>query len=127
MASPQQDAIIDHPKDRHGRVLAGPGTGKSTTVLRLAPKPLESDVPVQVITFTRGATAELLEKIQTEGHKVGEPSTVHSFALSLLLRNPGTPLPRPIRIPDEWETDNLIHPDIAKRLRLGGFSKKGGF
>jgi superfamily I DNA/RNA helicase len=128
MPSPQQDRIIAHGRTHHGRVLAGPGTGKSTTVLQLAEKLADGQTKVQVITFTRAATAELLEKIRTEGHDVGEPVTVHSFALSLLLKNPGqSGLPEPLRIPDEWETRHLIHDDIARRLRGRGFTRKRGF
>lgn len=128
MSSPEQDKIVSHPASDHGRVLAGPGTGKSTTVLRLAEKLGAGNANVQVITFTRAATAELLDKIRAEGHEVSEPVTVHSFALSLLLKNPGhTGLPGPLRVPDEWETHKLIHADIAKRLRTHGFAKNKGF
>ncbi len=31
--TPEQRLILDHEPDRHGRVLAGPGTGKSATVV----------------------------------------------------------------------------------------------
>ena len=31
----QQRAVVDHPVDQHGRVLAGPGTGKSFTAMML--------------------------------------------------------------------------------------------
>src|SRR2546423_7949637 len=48
--------------------------------------------------------------------------TVHAFALSLLMRNTGmTRLPLPLRIPDEWELSELIHTDLARRLRAKGF------
>lgn len=128
MPSTEQNAIVSHPATKHGRLLAGPGTGKSTTVLRLAERLGAEQARVQVITFTRAATSELLEKIRVEGHEVSEPVTVHSFALSLLLKNAGgTGLPEPLRVPDEWETDVLIHADIAERLRTLGFAKKGGF
>lgn len=119
----EQDRILSHPPDRHGRILAGPGTGKSTTVLQLGQRLHESDPPVtvRIVTFTRAATAELGEKIKAEGHDLLEPSTLHSFALSLLMRNPGfISLPVPLRLPDDWETKNLLQPDIANRLRRLG-------
>ena len=31
-------------------------------------------------------------------------------------------LPTPLRIPDEWEVKNLIHPDLARRVRAQGHS-----
>ena len=121
----EQDRIIGHPPREHGRVLAGPGTGKSTTVLQLAQNLIDQhSIAVRLVTFTRAATAELLEKARTEGHDVPEPTTLHSFALSVLMRNPGlAPLPHPLRIPDEYERSKLIHPDLARRLRRQGFSK----
>jgi DNA helicase-2/ATP-dependent DNA helicase PcrA len=120
---PEQEALIQHPPDHHGRVLAGPGTGKSSTVLRLAQALKASEPPIRarLVTFCRAATAELVDKIREQGHEVDEPSTLHAFALSILMRNPDlVQLPRPLRIPDDWEVQNLIHPDLARRLRAQG-------
>jgi DNA helicase-2/ATP-dependent DNA helicase PcrA len=120
---PQQSEVIEHPANRHGRVLAGPGTGKSTTVLRLGQRLLQEVPPIRVriVTFTRAATAELADKIRQEGHDVAEPSTLHAFALSILMRNPNLiELPFPLRLPADWEVQNLVHPDIARRLRNQG-------
>jgi superfamily I DNA/RNA helicase len=87
--STEQDRILGHPPKRNGRVLAGPGTGKSTTVRALAGRLVSGNpsLAVRVITFTRAATAELIKKIRYEGHVNVEPMTVHAFALSLLMRN----------------------------------------
>lgn len=123
MASPEQELIIAHELGRHGRVLAGPGTGKSTTVLELAKRLLNAnpEAGVKVVTFTRAATAELLEKVLEVGDVVVEPSTLHGFALSILKRNPGkAPLPEPLRIPDDWESRFLTRADLADRLRQQG-------
>lgn len=120
--SAEQRAVIEHPPGFHARVLAGPGTGKSTTVLQLAEKLIDGGKAVKVITFTRAATAELAEKAKSSKAKVPEPTTVHGFALSILTRNPGASgLPEPLRIPDKWETTELIYDDLAKRLRKDGF------
>ena len=106
-------------------MLAGPGTGKSTTVLQLAERLLEEGHAVRLITFTRAATAELSEKARDEGHEVPEPTTVHAFALSILQRNAThVDLPKPIRVPDRWETTELIHADLARRLKAEGFPIK---
>lgn len=123
---PEQTAVIEHPPDHHGRVLAGPGTGKSSTVLRLAQALKDGEPPVRarLVTFTRAATAELVDKIREQGHEVDEPTTLHAFALSILMRNPDlVQLPRPLRIPDDWEMKNLIHPDLARRLREQGHER----
>jgi DNA helicase-2/ATP-dependent DNA helicase PcrA len=120
---PQQTAIIQHPPEHHGRVLAGPGTGKSSTVLHLAQALGNREPPIKarLVTFTRAATAELVDKIREHGHEVEEPTTLHSFALSVLMRNQEVVLlPRPLRLPDEWEVENLIHSDLARRLRDQG-------
>ena len=67
-----------------------------------------------MITFTRAATAELTRKAVSDGGDTMEPTTLHSFCLSMLMRNPGlTDLPEPLRIPDEWETKALIRPESA--------------
>lgn len=123
MASPEQELIIAHDLRRHGRILAGPGTGKSTTVLELAKKllTLNPQAGIRIVTFTRAATAELLEKVSEGGESWIEPTTLHGFALSILRRNPGlSPLPEPLRIPDDWESRFLIHADLAARLRGQG-------
>jgi len=92
-------------------------------VLQLAARLASEGTAVRAITFTRAATGELAKKIKDEGHTIVEPVTVHGFALSVLMRNPGaTSLPEPLRIPDGVET-GFIHSDIAARLRRDGFEK----
>jgi superfamily I DNA/RNA helicase len=93
-------------------------------VLKLAQRFGKEKVPSRIVTFTRAATAELLDKIKEEGHNVTEPTTLHSFALSALMRNPGrTDLSEPLRIPDSYEQDKLIWPDIARLLRELGYEE----
>ncbi len=126
MEPTEQDRILDHAVGLHGRILAGPGTGKSTTVLRLAQRLLAtSPAPaLRVITFTRAATSELIAKIREEGGATVETTTLHSFALSLLMQNPGVSgLPEPLRVPDDWETRTIVHRQLAAYLRTQGFTK----
>ncbi len=116
--TPEQRLILDHPPTQHARVLAGPGTGKSFTMVRLLQN-LVRDSPrirVRMLSFTRAATAELAQKF-TETSQTASTSTVHSFAISVLMQNPGVSgLPEPLRIADTWETDNIVKPTLAKRL-----------
>jgi len=115
----EQYAILSHNAKRHARVLAGPGTGKSTTMVALLGQLLEENdsLRVRMLTFTRAATAELAEKIAIHSKEADRPSTIHSFAISVLLRNPGTGgFPEPLRIADTWESKNIVHPTLAKRI-----------
>lgn len=118
----EQQAILGHDPRRHARVLAGPGTGKSTTMVEFLHRMrAEHDsLRVRMLTFTRAATAELAEKVAGHPEEAERPSTIHSFAISILLRNPGTGgFPEPLRIADDWEYDNLVRPTLAKRAGIG--------
>lgn len=123
--TPEQQKIIEHDSTKNGRILAGPGTGKSWTSVSLIGRLLEThpEINIRLLTFTRAATQELEKKVN-KANIVFKPSTIHSFALSLLLHSSEvTSFPRPLRIPDTWEVEKLIRPDIARRLRRRGFSK----
>jgi superfamily I DNA/RNA helicase len=120
----EQLAVMAHDPSCHGRVLAGPGTGKSTASVGLFKQLMQThpDLQVRMLTFTRAATAELAKKVGSTEVEPILPSTIHAFALSLLMRNPDTSnLPTPIRIPDSWEVEELIRPHLAHRLRVQGF------
>lgn len=115
----EQNAILSHDATRHARVLAGPGTGKSTTMVALLARLLEENdtLRVRMLTFTRAATAELAEKIASHSEQAECPSTIHSFAISVLLRNPGTGgFPEPLRILDTWELKNVVRTTLAERV-----------
>jgi DNA helicase-2/ATP-dependent DNA helicase PcrA len=113
----EQDAVINHPGDRHGRVLAGPGTGKSATVIRLLLRLRADGVRGRLLTFTRAAMNELKEKVSEHPEDLPTPSTVHSFAIATLLSNPGTSgLPEPIRIADDWEWKFLIREHLKDMI-----------
>ena len=120
--TPEQDAILNHPSDRHARVLAGPGTGKSATVVAWITDLLEGDEPpkIRLLTFTRAATAELAEKVSEHPESTVErPSTIHSFAIAALLRNPGSAdFPEPLRVADDWEMAEIIRPQLAAMTRV---------
>lgn len=117
--TPEQQAILNHDPGRHARVLAGPGTGKSAILVALANRLLAEDAErrVKLLTFTRAATGELARRVSEHPAAATErPSTIHSFAISVLLRNPGAgDLPQPLRIADNWEYENIVRPTLARR------------
>jgi DNA helicase-2/ATP-dependent DNA helicase PcrA len=118
----EQQAIIAHHADRHARILAGPGTGKSATVVALVDHLLAGNpaARVKLLTFTRAATAELAKTVSAHPAAAAErPSTIHSFSISVLLRNPGTgDFPQPLRIADKWEEAEIVRPTLAHRINV---------
>jgi len=115
----EQLKIFKHDPTKHACILAGPGTGKSSTVISYISKIREKELNkiIKLLTFTRAANSELIDKTLKAGHEKVISSTVHSFAISILLTNPGTTnLPEPLRIADDWEWRELIRRDIARKL-----------
>ena len=93
--------------------------GKSTTVIALAKNASEAHGQgvVRLATFTRAATHELARKLNLETNKAALVTTLHGFSLGLIRRNlQWNRLPTPIRIPDDWEANNLLNADIRERL-----------
>ena len=117
--TPEQTAILGHDPDRHARVLAGPGTGKSATLVALVDQLLAGNPAprVKLLTFTRAATGDLAKKVSEHPAAAAErPSTIHSFAISVLLRTPGMgDFPGPLRIADDWEDQTVVRPTLARR------------
>lgn len=116
----EQKAILQHSPFQHGRLLAGPGTGKSTTATALAQELASRDpIPrIKFLTFTRVATAELSNKLSA--NEIELASTIHSFSISALIRNAGSATyPTPLRIPDKYEWENLIRPHLARKTSVG--------
>src|SRR5437660_13426 len=117
----EQRAVLAHELRRHGRILAGPGTGKSATLITLlnsvAP---DSPIRAKLLTFTRAATAELAHKLsEAENVLCERPSTIHSFCISVLLQNPGVgEFPEPFRMADDWENRELVRRTLARRLNI---------
>jgi DNA helicase II / ATP-dependent DNA helicase PcrA len=118
----EQQAVVAHELPGHALVLAGPGTGKSLTAVALADRLMQQQPcpRIRFLTFTRAATEELAGKLgQSSACGDLTPSTLHSFAVSVLLQNPGcAPIPQPLRIPDDYEHARLIRAHLAHRLSL---------
>lgn len=100
----------------HCRLLAGPGTGKTRSLTKRIMYLVEeleiSPSHITALTFTRAAAGELDQRVREELGEVGSfptISTLHSFALKLILLNPAkTRLPQPIRIADDYEENEIV-------------------
>jgi len=99
---PTQQAVVDH---RGGPllVLAGPGTGKTTTIVEAVAARIDAGIDPErllVLTFSRKAAAELRTRITARvGRTIREPvaRTFHSYAFGVLRRAAvlrGDPAPR---------------------------------
>ncbi len=142
---PTQQAVVDH--DRGPLlVLAGPGTGKTTTLVEAVVERVRRGAApdeVLVLTFSRKAAEELRSRIAARlGRTVVEPaaSTFHSFCYSLLRSYgvaPGDTLPRllsgaerELRVRELLEGDAAREgktswpAELAPALRLRGFAKE---
>lgn len=109
-------------------ILAGPGTGKSYTILGFIINLLESKsiLPnnIFVLTFTRAATAELKHKIKEEIKSTGDlPQvfTLHGFSLRQLMKNAKNirALPHNFSIADDYEERYIIMEDLKRFLNVG--------
>ena len=85
--NPSQQAVIDS-QSRHILVQAGPGTGKThTLVARLCSRMTSNPGPATIFTFTNKAAAEIRERVrQVPGipHQSVFIATLHGFCLHFL-------------------------------------------
>jgi superfamily I DNA/RNA helicase/RecB family exonuclease len=109
---PTQRAVVDHPGGPL-LVLAGPGTGKTTTLIetvvdRIEHRGLQPD-QVLVLTFSRKAADQLRARITGRlGRTTASPlaSTFHSFAYALLRRyQPADLFAQPLQLLSAPEQD----------------------
>ncbi len=88
---PTQQAVVDHPGGPL-LVLAGPGTGKTTTIVEAVAARIDRGVDpeqILVLTFSRKAAAELRTRITGRvARTIREPlaRTFHSYAYGVLRR-----------------------------------------
>ena len=99
---PTQQAVVDHPGGPL-LVLAGPGTGKTTTIVEAVARRIDDGVDpeqILVLTFSRKAAAELRTRVTARvARTIREPlaRTFHSYAFGVLRRAAvlrGDPPPR---------------------------------
>jgi superfamily I DNA/RNA helicase len=124
--SPEQLAVV-HNEHRRLRVLAGPGTGKTATLVEAVSERVTvggvAPEQILVLTYSRRAAAELAGRIVARlklTTRVPVVRTLHSYAFSLLRAEAarrGEPSPRLI---SAAESDQVI------RELLGGHHQDGG-
>ena len=120
----------------HVAVIAGPGTGKTRTLLGKALQLIEDEVAtvaeVRLVNFTNAGVRDLKRKIlsgTTYGRlSTQQVSTFHSMAFRSLLAVESRDIPRPVVVLDDWEErmfiDRLVNAELdlrdvrrAKKLR----------
>ncbi|MGX9725788.1 MAG: UvrD-helicase domain-containing protein [Candidatus Electronema sp. VV] len=97
LLNPEQQAAVDSDAARI-IVQAGPGTGKTHTLVRRAVRLLEQDQgPLVIITFTNKAAEEIRQRLAASvGEKAALVETFHGFCLHWLRRrNPQLTLAGP--------------------------------
>ena len=112
---------------RNKLILAGPGTGKSYTILgfiiNLINNKEINPKNIVVLTFTRAAAAELRKKIKENidsAKNLPGVFTLHGFALRQLMKNSRNIkiLPENFVIADDYEERWIISEDIKRLLNL---------
>lgn len=121
---PEQEAAGAH-RGSDARLLAGPGTGKTRTLIEYVVGLIREGTPtpqILCVTFTRAAAAGFREKITEAlgpGADLPDVSTLHAFALRQLMRrraNIGSGKGR-ARVADDWEERYVVREDLARILR----------
>jgi superfamily I DNA/RNA helicase/RecB family exonuclease len=122
-----QQSVVDH-KGGPLLVLAGPGTGKTTTIVSAVAERIErrgiSPDRILVLTFSRKAAQELRERITARLHRTTkEPLalTFHSYAYALVRRQyvlAGDEPPRLLSAPEQLlEIRRLLRGEVADGSR----------
>ena len=107
------------------RVLAGPGTGKTTTLVEAAARRVEQGVPVEqllLLTFSRRAAGQLRDQLTRRLRRtIGEPvaRTFHSYAFGLVRRAAVLAGDPPPRLLSASEQDVTLRELLAGRLADG--------
>lgn len=121
----EQEAVINH-KSGHALVIAGPGSGKTTTLIQhlkalIASGEISKD-DVWVMVFNRDISSSLRESIEKEFEELEKPSvsTIHGFALVHMLKY-GSEFIKGQSIVEislsGFGKDELIWKPISKRLK----------
>ncbi|MEY9936003.1 ATP-dependent helicase [Streptacidiphilus sp. MAP5-3] len=126
-----QQAVVDH---RGGPllVLAGPGTGKTTTLVEAVATRIAEGVPAEeilVLTFSRKAAVELRDRITARvgGAVAPQATTFHSFCYALLRAHQEPDLyAEPLRLLSGPEQDVMVRELLAGGAEDARSGRAGG-
>ena len=139
----EQQRVVDHPGGPL-LVLAGPGTGKTTTLVETIARRIEDGAPpdgVLALTFSRKAAEQLRDRVTARVGRTTSTtlcSTFHSFAYGLIRSYAPAELYRaPLRLLSAPEQDVVLrellsgHPDavawpasLDRALGTRGFARE---
>lgn len=119
----QQHKVIDH-FDGHALIVAGPGSGKTSTLIAHVKKLIiERNFPpddIWILAFNRDISSKLREQIESElNEKSPQATTIHRFVLTQTLRY-GKEFLEDLEIADslgESGKRKLVWKPILKRLK----------
>jgi superfamily I DNA/RNA helicase/RecB family exonuclease len=116
-----QRAVVEH-RDGPLLVLAGPGTGKTATLVEAALARVAAGTPperVLVLTFGRRAAADLGDRMAARGAAGLRAATFHSFCYALLREHqPPEEFETPLRLMSGPEQDLLVRELLAGQAAL---------
>ncbi|MCT2591888.1 ATP-dependent helicase [Streptomyces sp. N2-109] len=119
----RQRAVVDHPGGPL-LVLAGPGTGKTTTLVEAVTERLRQGGDperILVLTFSRKAAVELRDRMAARNRGSGAPqaTTFHSYCYALVRAHQDADLfAEPLRLLSGPEQDLYIRELLAGQLEL---------
>lgn len=118
-----QRAVVDHPGGPL-LVLAGPGTGKTTTLVEAAAARVEAGTDparILILTFSRKAAVELRDRaaLRLGGARAPQATTFHSFCYGLVRAHQDTDLfADPLRLLSGPEQDVMVRTLLEGQRRL---------
>ncbi|WP_063831344.1 ATP-dependent helicase [Streptomyces sp. NRRL F-2664] len=118
-----QRAVVDHPGGPL-LVLAGPGTGKTTTLVEAAAARVEAGTDpsrILILTFSRKAAVELRDRaaLRLGGARAPQATTFHSFCYGLVRAHQDTDLfADPLRLLSGPEQDVMVRTLLEGQRRI---------
>jgi superfamily I DNA/RNA helicase/RecB family exonuclease len=120
-----QRAVVEHGEGPL-LVLAGPGTGKTTTLVEAVTARVRAGTPadrILVLTFSRKAAVELRDRMaaraEADGQEGPQASTFHSFCYALVRAHQDPELfAEPVRLMSGPEQDLVVRELLAGQVAL---------
>ncbi|HEV3258563.1 MAG TPA: ATP-dependent helicase [Gemmataceae bacterium] len=119
-----------HDKSPSVRLVAGPGTGKSSAIVRRVCWLLTQSIPAEniwAVSFTRASAHDLRLRVHAQSQNLGyeaanqvRVTTLHSLALRLL-RMAGQLAAYPVEplVLDQWEVENIFDEEFGYLHNVG--------